>query len=318
MKHMVERGPTAISGTQYRIRAAGYEAVIASVGASVRVLQDDHGDLIVPYDADVMRPAMRGALLAPWPNRTAHGRYEFGGDVHQLPVNELDRENAAHGLVAWQDFTIVSRDENYVTLAGAIEAQPGYPWRVDLEVSFVLDADGLTQRVLATNNSREAAPLGVGGHPYLAAGPVLPGAVDQWFLELPADLVMKVSSYRLLPIAVESVAARGGILDFRERREIGQTELNHAFGGLRRDSAGNTRVRVTDRRGFGVELECDGSARWLQIYTADAADPLDRRHAVAVEPMTCPPDALNSKVDLITLEPGATFSTQWRIGRVTA
>jgi aldose 1-epimerase len=59
------------------------------------------------------------------------------------------------------------------------------------------------------------------------------------------------------------------------------------------------------------------SAPWVQIYTADWGDPEDRRHAVAVEPMTCPPDALNSKVDLITLAPGATYSVEWRIGRVT-
>jgi len=282
------------------------------------MLRDSHGDLVVPFEPDEMRPAMRGALLAPWPNRTADGRYEFGGVVHQLPVNEPERGSAAHGLVAWQHFDAVRQDASHVTLAGTIEAQPGYPWRVQLEVSFDVDANGLRQRVVATNDGGVPAPLGLGGHPYLAAGPVLPGGVEGWFLELPADLFVEPSPGRLLPVSVESVAANDAKLDFRERRIIGGTVLNHAFGALHRGTEGLTRVRVTDELGFGVELECGSSARWIQVYTCDAADRGDRRHAIAIEPMTCPPDALNSKIDLIVLEPGSTFVMEWRIARVTA
>jgi aldose 1-epimerase len=97
---------------------------------------------------------------------------------------------------------------------------------------------------------------------------------------------------------------------------IGGIALNHAFTGLHRDRDGLARVRVTDQQGLGVELACDESSRWIQVYTADAGAPEDRRHAVAVEPMTCPPDALNSKIDLITLAPGATHTMEWRIKRV--
>jgi aldose 1-epimerase len=32
---------------------------------------------------------------------------------------------------------------------------------------------------------------------------------------------------------------------------------------------------------------------------------------VAVEPMTCPPDALNSGTDLITLAPGESWTGSW-------
>ena len=187
-----------------------------------------------------------------------------------------------------------------------------------IEASFILDADGLTQRVVATNEASAPAPFGAGGHPYLAAGPARRGAADAWFLQLPADQVMQVSPDRLLPVGVENVETQGGVFDFRERRLIGATALNHAFTGLARDPDGMTRVRVTNPQGLGVELACDDACGWIQVYTADAADPEDRRHAIAVEPMTCPPDALNSKIDLITLEPGTTHSMEWRIGRISA
>lgn len=310
-------GRTPPSGVQHTLRAGGFVAVIASVGASLRMLRDGYGDLVVPFPAGRMRPAMSGALLAPWPNRTADGRYEFDGVAHQLPLSEPERGNAAHGLVAWLDFGVVRGSESDVTLAGTIEAQPGYPWRVRVEVSFELGAAGLRQRVVATNESREPAPFGMGAHPYLLAGAAAHGAIRDWSLELPADEVMLVSADRLLPTGIVPVADAAGQLDFRRRRVIGSTVLNYAFGALRRDADGFARVRVTDARGLGVEVALDRALPWAQVYTADDPAASVQRHAVAVEPMTCPPDALNSQRDLITVEPGAAFAAEWWIRRIT-
>lgn len=305
-----------VSGAQHLLRAGDYEAVVASVGASLRVLRDIHGDLTVPYDSGEIRPAMRGTVLVPWPNRIADGRYAFDGAVHQLAVNEPQTNNAAHGLMAWQNFSTVSADDSSVTLAGVVEAQPGYPWRIRVEVTYQLDADGLRQRVLVLNEADSPAPVGIAGHPYLAAGPIVAGAVEDWFLELPADEVMQITPDRMLPLGTERVEVHAARFDFRDRRRIGATELNHAFGSLRRGADGLARVRVTDARGFGVELACDHSCRWIQAYTTDAAGADERRHAIAIEPMTCPPDAFNSTTDVVALEPGASYAAQWWITRI--
>ena len=40
------------------------------------------------------------------------------------------------------------------------------------------------------------------------------------------------------------------------------------------------------------------------------------RKALAVEPMTCPPDAFNSGVDLVVLEPGRSHSLALTIGAI--
>ena len=53
-----------------------------------------------------------------------------------------------------------------------------------------------------------------------------------------------------------------------------------------------------------------------QIYTADAGAPSSYRSGVAVEPMTCPPDALNSKRDLGVVRPGESLSAGWTIRRL--
>ena len=43
---------------------------------------------------------------------------------------------------------------------------------------------------------------------------------------------------------------------------------------------------------------------WLQIYTGDQLPEGQRRRSLAVEPMTCPPNALADGADLVVLEPG--------------
>ena len=242
------------SGRQVRLRAAGYEAVVASVGATLRVLADARGDLIASFDADEERPAMRGALLAPWPNRTDGGHYEFGGVEHLLPINEPERGNAAHGLIAWLDFAVVSESDGEAALSRILDPGPGYPWRIRFDVTFRLDERGLTQSILSTNLGERSAPLGIGGHPYVLAAPSTPGAIDAWNLEVPAEEVLTVSIDRLLPVATAGVEVDGGALDFRSPRELGETTINHAFGALQRDADGLARVRVTDADGIGVEV----------------------------------------------------------------
>ena len=311
---MGEAVRTPRSGQQYELSAHGYDAQIADVGATLRVLRHDGRDLILPFAADELRPAMRGALMAPWPNRTADCRYTFGGEIHQLVCNEAETANASHGLVAWLEFSCLERAADRVVLTATLAPQPGYPWHVQIEVAFELDAEGLTQRVMATNKSSDAAPFGVGAHPYLVAGAPSTNAVDDWMLELPADEVLLVSADRLLPTGIAPVDTHDrGRFDFRTPRAIGATIMNHAFTSLRRDPGGRARVRVTGRDGRGVEISWDDRCPWVQVYTADVSGSADHRSGVAVEPMTCPADAFNSQRDLLVIQPGGSVDAAWRI-----
>lgn len=308
---------TPASGTQTILRAGGYGAVIASVGATLRALTFEGRDLIIPFGAEQMRPEMRGALLAPWPNRTADGRYDFDGHTHQLPINEVGTRNASHGLVSWQDFDVYAPSADSVALTTTLQPQPGYPWRLRIESRFSLGDDGLTQEVSATNLSESPAPFGVGGHPYLVAGESFRSAVDDWQLEVPATRVCLITQDRMLPIGVVDVGSPAGDgFDFRTLRRIGSRELNNAYTGLTRNGGAGARVRVTGVSGQGVEIILSEDCKWVQVYTADGSPGASYRAAVAVEPMTCPPDAMNSKCDLMVLAPGKTKRASWTIRAV--
>ena len=184
---------TPASGIQHTIRAGEYEAVIASVGATLRSLTYAGRDLVVPFGADEVRPAHRGATLAPWPNRVVDGAYSFGGRDFQLALTEPARSHALHGLATWLDFDAVEAGDDHVTLEAVISPQTAYPWRLVVRVGFALGSDGLTQSVAVRNESERAAPWGTGPHPYLVAGA---GRVDGWTLTLPADRVLAVTARR--------------------------------------------------------------------------------------------------------------------------
>jgi aldose 1-epimerase len=144
-------------------------------------------------------------------------------------------------------------------------------------------------------------------HPYLVAGP---GRVDDWTFELDASRVLAVDPERLLPQGLQDVA--GTEQDFRGGRSLRGLAVDHAFTGVGRASA-----RVLAADGGGVEMTWDGDAcPWVQVHTADRPEPEDDRVGLALEPMTCPPDALRSGVDLVELAPGASHRTWWRIAPV--
>lgn len=297
-------GVTPRSGRQLRITAGGYEAVIVSVGASLRRLRHEGRDLVVPFEADEVRPNYRGTTLAPWPNRVVDGRYSFAGTEHQLPLTEPERGQALHGLLAWAEFVDRAVETDRVVLVAVIEPQAGYPFRVEVETEYRMGTDGLTQTVTARNLGTDAAPWGTGPHPYLVAGP---GRVDDWTLALPASEVLTVTPDRLSPIAVEPVS-RHPEWDFRAPRQVGDVFIDHAFTGLsRRDGVAEVRLATGD--GSGVAMTWDERCPWVQIHTADASG----RAGLAVEPMTCPPDAFNSGDDLIVLEPDAAHAASWSI-----
>ena len=298
---------TPLSGTQYSLSHGAYRATIASVGATLRELTHDGRDLVVPFEADELRPSYRGAMLAPWPNRVTDGRYAFDGESFQLPLTEPARGHALHGLASWLEFTLISQSENQVVLGSVIEPQAGYPWRVFVTVTNTLTDDGLATSVEASNLSTTPAPYGTGPHPYLVAGP---GHVDDWTLELPAETVLLVTEDRLIPTGTEDVATAG--FDWRTSRPIGDAFIDHAFTGLNRDADGTTTVRVLAGES-GVEMSWGSDCGWVQVHTADKPEPALSRLGLAVEPMTCPPDAFNSGTDLVTLAPGGSATASWVI-----
>lgn len=312
--------PFPLTGAQHEISAGEYSAVVTELGAGLRQLRYGGRPLLNGYETDQLPPAGAGQLLLPWPNRVDGGRYSVDGRQFQLDLSEPKAQNAIHGLTRWANWAPGERGAGHVLLRHTLLGRPGYPFRLHLEAEYRLDpAEGLRVQVTARNEGSSHAPYGTGSHPYLTAGTAL---VDECELTLPAARWQPPGDRGIPDGPTRDV--EGGAFDFRTARKVGDIQLDHAFTGLDRDATGRAWVRLTGpakgegEAGGGVALWAGEGYGWLQAFTGDALDEQHRRRALAVEPMTCPPNAFVTGIDLLMLEPGQSVRHSWGVQALTA
>ncbi len=290
----------APSGEQVELVHGDQEAVVVGVGGGLRRYSAGGRSVLDGYGSGELCPSGRGQLLVPWPNRIEDGSYEFGGRPLQLALDEPERRNAIHGLTRWREWSIAEREPERAVLEHTLYPTPGYPFTLGLRAVYALGDDGLSVRVEATNVGSEPCPYGAGQHPYLA---VAPERVDGVELQVSAATVLE-SDDRGLPVGESPVT---GELDFHERRPIGSTVLDHCFTGLAREADGRARVHLGE-----TTLWLDEAWPYVMVFTGDPLPDVARR-SVAVEPMTCAPNAFRTGDGLIVLEPGETHAGSWGI-----
>jgi len=295
------------SGRQFEIAHGDQRVVVVEVGGGLRSYTVGDADVLDGYPVDGTCTSGRGQVLIPWPNRIEDGRYDFDGISHSLPLDEVPNRNAIHGLVRWAAWTAAEHEPHRLVMAHVVHPQPGYPFSLSLSIEYSLSDAGLTVRTSATNAGDRDCPYGCGAHPYLTAGT---GVVDTLELRIPAGTVLR-SDERSLPTGSEPVA--GTDYDFRTRRAIGGLVLDNAFTDLDRDGDGAASVELWDpASGAARTLWMDEAYPWVMVFSGDPLPDVARR-ALAVEPMSCPPNAFRSGQNLVRLSPGESHSATWGI-----
>jgi aldose 1-epimerase len=294
------------TGDQIELRHRDQTAVVVRVGGGLRAYDAAGRAVVDGYDAPARVDGGRGQVLAPWPNRVRDGRYHWAGQDQQLALSEAANHNAIHGLVRWSEWAVVERSPSRVTVATRVWPQPGYPFLLDVTAAYELDADGLSVALTGRNAGDAALPYGVGQHPYVTAGTEL---VDDAVLTVPAEAWLPTDE-RGLPLSSEPV--EGTPWDFRAGRQLGDLALDTPFAELTLDGDGRAVVRlVRADRTHGVEVWCGEGTGYLQVFSGDTLAPQRRRRGLAVEPMSCAPDAFNSGAGLVTLQPGQSHTLSW-------
>jgi aldose 1-epimerase len=278
---------TALS--DHALERAGQRLVVSEAGGGARSWTVDGVELLASFGNGTRDAAFAGKPLMPWPNRLRDGRYAFDGGEYHVPITEPETRTALHGLTLSSRWRASRTSAHAITLTHELRDREGYPFALDLAVGYELDGGGVVVTLQATNAGTRRAPFGAGLHPYLrVAGDVT--------LQVAARTHVPVDD-RLLPSGpLEAVS--GTDLDFRDARRLGDRQLDVCFGDLERSGAGAASVALGGDRRLVVWM--DDAFPFVQVYTA--------RGAIAVEPMTCAPDAFNSGIGLLVLEPGASFT----------
>lgn len=294
------------NGKLITLEAGDYKATLATAGAGLVSLSFQGQDIVLSFPADELPPAYAGKVLMPWPNRVTGGAYVFAGQRYELPVNEAATGSALHGLALWVDWQAEQRSDAELVLTHLLHGEPGYPFQLALSARYALDArTGLHVELAVANCGPAPAPYGCGSHPYITVGGE---NLSNCELSFRAGKVL-LTDEKLQPTDLRETSDTD--FDFSEPRVLASQSLDHAFTALP-EGKWDVTLRNPALK-LAAVLEANGTeAPWVQLYSGE----LRGRKGLAVEPMTCPPDAFNSGQDLVVLESGQSRSLTFRIHAV--
>lgn len=255
--------------------------VDATAGGRVSSLVIDGRELLVQHGFDIFH--WGSFPMAPWAARVRRGRFEFGGNVIQLPINAPP--HSLHGLVTDRVWTVLATDGQSVSLTVDLGQDPADPWlwpcRVTQRISLSENRMDFQLAVLA----EQTMPADIGWHP--------------WFVR---ELRTGATS-----VAAE-LQAHAGQIYLNDPEGLPSGELgppppppwDYCFVGLEQPP----RLRWPGVLELTVDSECD---HWV-LYDMEPA-------GICVEPWTGPPNSLNGAGRRIVtpdqpLE--ATMSWTWR------
>lgn len=296
---------TQPTGEQFEITRGSARAIVTEVGATLRYFESGGLAYTETFGADEHPPLGCGNVLVPWPNRVAGARWSLDGTEQRLEVTEPERGNAIHGLARKRTWRVVERADSLITLDTTIEPQPGWPVALHVSLGYELTEHGMTVTYRVENVGSAATPFGVGQHPYFRVGDA---ATNDCSLRLSASTVLPLDPDSMIPTGSAHPVPES--LDFSVPRPLAGFELDTPFGGCEPGPDGLIHHELVTADA-GVQIWADPDFRWVQVFTPEEFP--GRGRALAIEPMTCPPDALNSGAGLITLGAGRSWTGRWGV-----
>jgi aldose 1-epimerase len=307
------RAPT---GEQFELaRSHGKQqsrTIITEVAAGIRALSVGGVELVETFPASAVPPFGSGTVLVPWPNRIEDGVWLLDGEPQQLALTEPALHNALHGLLVSAPYRVTVQSQDSVTLVAPVYPQHGYPFQLHTTVRYDLLDDGLRVTHGFRNVGEARAPVAVGTHPFFKIGGV---PTEDLVLTLDAGTRFETDA-RLNP--VREVPVDGTEYDLRGGRRVGELSLDDAFGAVTVVD-GVSRHRLTAPDGRFVELWQDEAFGFVQVFTTRAFPVMDgsgsaaEGFAIAIEPMTAPPNAFNTGQGVRWLEPDEAWSVSWGV-----
>ena len=283
-------------------------ATISTAGAALKRLTVGGTDLITITTGHDLNPYADGLVMAPWANRIDGGKWKLDGQELQLEINDPSMNNAIHGLVSQSVFEIANQTESSLTLAALIQPTSGYPFKLEISVTYQLTSDGIDVTHHAKNLSDQAAPFVVGAHPYLQ----ISGTPTQDLEIKSAVRTVDLVNERKIPIGKKDIS--GSEFDITDWREISTCNFDHGFSNLVRDSNGRGHHLLRSPSGEVLDIWQSAEMKYAFIFTPDFytnnADQTPRT-AITIEPQSGPANAFNSKEDLIWIEPNQAFDASW-------
>lgn len=262
-------------------------SVDLSKGAALTSLILDDVELIKPFPGY----HFESSLLFPFPNRLSNGTFDFEGKEYVFHKNDFGRPNALHGIIHDMQFQIKHASPTMLDLG--LDYNSGdldeFSFHFSFSIVYELQEEALNINVAVKNRGDDKFPFGFGWHPYFKL-------IDKSLTRLKLPTCEKVHvNESLIPTGRTTP-----YLDFHEKATLIGHNLDHCFALLKDQNRYTTLLELAN--GIDLELWQDGQFPFLQVFTP--GDDL----TLALEPMTCNVDALNTGDGLMVLDSGASWS----------
>lgn len=285
-----------------------YLEILAGFGAGLNdmVVKNADDELVAVIDGYRLEEeinldhetSFKGSKLSPFPNRIYEGKYTFDGINYQLPTNEVNANNSLHAILHCKPFEVdeMVADEQSAsvrlsyTYKGNTE---GYPFPYHIVLTYVFNEEGVEVNTRITNLSDGDIPMGDGWHPYFKFE-----NVDAVHLQMGA--ARRVSSN-----FGNKLTNQHGFEHYQSMAAVNLDDCFEVMNG----KCFSVKLRDLTSQ---IEIEIwqdseDKKYKYFQVYTPPS------RRSIAVEPVTCVPDAFNNGKGLIILKPNEMVSMSFGI-----
>jgi len=261
-------------------------------GASLQELKIGSHILIKQLSPLEYKNTFASSILFPFANRINDGIYLFNEETYKFPINEVENNNALHGLVFNKTFKVINEicTEDYASVKLKYQEDQksaGFPYTYNIELEYTLNDSNLDLSVTVTNTDTKEFPFTLGWHPYF-----LSDDLSKSFLSFKSLKKMVLNDCMITTEVNDNPDPPK--IKLKNKTLDDCWELNE------------TSVYFTTPK-YNLSINSNEKQCFLQAYTP----PL--KNVIAIEPTTGVSDSFNNKIGLKTLKPTDTYNIIWSL-----
>lgn len=276
----------------YNEDRSAYAKIDLKSGGSLQDLFLNKHKIISSKETLPYETSFASAILFPFANRIADGRYSFNNQTYQLKINKEEENNAIHGLVYDKTFKLVHSiaykdfSEVHVRYIENKEVT-GFPFKYILTISYILTKGNLKMNVEVKNIDSFSFPFTLGWHPYFVSSDLAKSVLDFDCSK------KKILNDKNIPIGEEKFKLSGGL-------KIDENDFDDCFILDKSKIC----LHTPDYR---MDFNFSHDKTYLQLYTPS------NRKTIAIEPQTGAANSFNDNRGLKVLHPRESFEVCWSI-----
>jgi aldose 1-epimerase len=246
--------------------------------------------VLADFDASTYENNYASSILFPFVSRIKDGKYTFNNLKYKLNCNEVDKNNALHGLVYNKTFVCTKKaltlNDASVTLQYKDYGKhQGFPFKFNIELTYTLNKKGIIVSVSIANKDKKTFPFSLGWHPYFYSK-----KLDNSTLNFSSNKKYVFDNQQII----------SGTTDLN-------IEMPFQLKAVTLDDCYLLKTNEIDfsTPEYSFKIESTSKENFLQLYTPEVCN------VIAIEPMTGAGNNFNNEIGLQTLQPNETYNMKW-------